>query len=94
MENEDADANDAWQALKQEFQPEGVDDCVDPTNRLKTCEMENGEENPRKWMHGLQGTNRRLEEIDAAHKHDDAEMTAETFLKLPKSHSKLQLAAI
>ena len=88
MENDDASANDTWQALKQEFQPEGIDDYVDLTNRFKTCEMESGEENPRKWIRRLQGINRRLGEIDIIHKHDDVEMIAEIFLKLPKNYSE------
>jgi len=88
LENEDASANDMWQALKQEFQPEGIDDYVDLTNRFKTCEMENRDENPRKWIRRLQGINRRLGDIDETHKHDDVEMIAEIFLKLPKSYSE------
>jgi hypothetical protein len=89
MEDEDADANDMWQeALKQEFQPEGIDDYVDLTNRFKTCEMENELENHRKWIRRLQGINRRLGCMDESHKHDDIEMIAEMFLKLPKSYSE------
>jgi hypothetical protein len=53
-----------------------------------TCERNSREENPRKWIRRLQGINRCLGDIDPTHEHDDAEMTAETFLKLPKSNSE------
>jgi hypothetical protein len=88
VEHENADANDTWPALEQQFQLEGIDDHAHLTNRFETREMENELENPRKWIRRSQGTNRRLGHMDQSHKHDDAEMTAETFLKLPKSHSK------
>jgi hypothetical protein len=88
MEQDDASAYDMWQALKQEFQPEEIDDYVDLTNRFKKCEMEDEKENPRTWIRRLQGINRRLGDIDPAHKHDDVEMIAEIFLKLPKSYSE------
>jgi hypothetical protein len=70
MDDADAKAHDMWQALKQEFQPKGIDEYVDLTNRFKTCEMNSREENPRKWIRRLQGINRRLDEIDPTHKHD------------------------
>ena len=63
MEKSDATAHDMWDALTSEFQPKEIDDYVDLTNRFKRCEMENENENPKKWIRQLQGLNRRLEEI-------------------------------
>jgi hypothetical protein len=81
-------AHQMWQALKTEFHPEEIEDYVDLTNQFKKCEMENEYENPKIWIRKLQAINRRLGGIDAKHKHDDVQMIAEIFLKLPKSYSE------
>ena len=61
---------------------------MDLTTRFKTCVMESDNENPRKWIRQLQSINRRLGDIAPEHKHDDIEMIAEIFLKLPDSYSE------
>jgi hypothetical protein len=88
INSSDATAYNMWQALRDQFQPIEIDDYVDLTNRFKRCEMENEYENPRKWIRELQGINRRLGDIAPEHKHDDVEMIAEIFLKLPQSYSE------
>jgi hypothetical protein len=88
MEDPNASAYQMWQALKTQFQPQEIDDYVDLTNRFKRCEMEDEYENPRIWIRELQGINRRLGDISSEHKHNDVEMIAEIFLKLPQSYSE------
>jgi hypothetical protein len=88
MDSPDASAYDMWQALVDQFQPAEIDDYVDLTNRFKKCEMENEYDDPKTWIRKLQGINRRLGDIDPAHKHDDVQMIAEIFLKLPQSYSE------
>jgi hypothetical protein len=85
---EDATAHDMWSALEQAFHPEEIEDYVDLTNKFKRCEMENEYENPKIWIRKLQAINRRLGGIDVKHQHDDVQMIAEIFLKLPKSYSE------
>ena len=92
---QDADGNnvtahDKWTALEQAFHPEEIDDYVDLTNQFKRCEMENEYDNPKIWIRKLQAINRHLGGIpvDPNHRHDDVQMIAEIFLKLPKSYSE------
>jgi hypothetical protein len=51
MENQDANARNVWQALKQEFQSEGMDDCVE----FETRDAEDRDKTPRKWVPRMQG---------------------------------------
>jgi hypothetical protein len=88
VDSEDVTACEMWHALEEAFHPEEIEDYVDLTNQFKKCEMDNEYENPKIWIRKLQAINRRLGGIDERHKHDDVQMIAEIFLKLPKSYSE------
>ena len=89
VENDDASANDVWQALKQEFQPEGIDDHCAWISRIDLRRVKSRAE---KRVLGSGHAGHRVQIVDqvklTTHKHDDVEMTAETLLKLPKNCSK------
>jgi hypothetical protein len=88
VETEDASAYEKWEALKQAFHPEEIDDYVDLTNEFKLCKMENEYEDPKIWIRKLTAINRRLGAINDKHKHDNVQMIAEIFLKLPLCYSE------
>jgi hypothetical protein len=77
-----------WQALREQFEPHGIDDYVDLTTRFKECVMEDEEQNPKKWIRKLQAINRRLGDVSPDHRHDDVQMIAEVFMKLPPIYSE------
>ena len=82
-------AYEMYQSLKSRYEPDGIDDYVDLTNKFLNCTLEDSTNEPEKWFHQLENIRSRMKGIDKCYAKSDIEMKAFILNNLPEEYSEL-----
>ena len=78
-----------YQSLKSRYEPDGIDDYVDLTNKFLNYTLDDSTNEPEKWFHQLENIRSRMKGIDKCYAKSDIEMKAFILNNLPEEYSEL-----